>query len=156
MKIKILTVGKTREAWMAQGIDHYLSRLGHYTRLEYKELPDVKLPHASATGRKQAEGQLILAQVGPGERLVLLDENGEKMGSRLLASWMQKQQNAGSRGLVFVVGGAYGFSEEVYSKAQSRISLSALTFPHDLARLVLAEQLYRVFTLLRDESYHHD
>ncbi|MBL7941314.1 MAG: 23S rRNA (pseudouridine(1915)-N(3))-methyltransferase RlmH [Flavobacteriales bacterium] len=156
MKIKILAIGKTREAWMSEGIGHYLDRLRHYTRIEYLELPDVKLKDTSPAARTSAEGTRILDHLGAGEKLVLLDENGEHFTSREWAKWIQKKQNSGLKSLVFVIGGAHGFSEEVYARSYGRISMSKLTFPHDLARLVLAEQLYRVFTILRDEGYHHD
>jgi 23S rRNA (pseudouridine1915-N3)-methyltransferase len=156
MKIKILAIGKTRESWMSEGIGHYLDRLRHYTRIEYVELPDAKLKDTSPAARTTAEGTRILEHLGPGEKLVLLDEQGDHYTSRELARWIQKQQNSGLKSIVLAIGGAHGFSDEVYARSFARISMSKLTFPHDLARLVLAEQLYRVFTILRDEGYHHD
>jgi len=156
MKVKCLFIGKTEESWLREGADIYLRRLRHYTTLEWAELPALKqagrMPEAE---QKKAEGELLLKQIEPGDRLVLLDERGKEFSSEQFSAWMQQQMNSGLRRLVFAVGGPYGFSEAVYQRADARIALSQMTFSHQMVRVFFAEQLYRAFTILKGESYHH-
>lgn len=157
MKIILLTVGKTTARNIIEGIEMYTARLRHYVPFEMVSIPDLKSTAAlSADQQKTKEGQAILAALVPGDKVVLLDERGDMFTSRKFAQSIQQSMSAGVRRLVFVVGGPYGFSQEVYSRADAKLSLSAMTFPHDLVRLLFVEQLYRAMTILRGEKYHHD
>ena len=157
MKITLLTVGKTDVKWVREGLDLYVSRLEHYVPFQLKEIPELK--NVSSLDRAQIkarEGELILKSVRPADEVVLLDEGGRELRSVEFASWLEERCTRGSRDLVFVVGGAYGFSGEVYARAESKLSLSKMTFSHQMVRTIFAEQLYRAFTIIRGEPYHHE
>lgn len=157
MKIVLLTVGKTTAKNIVSGIEMYTERIRHYVPFELVSIPDLKSTAAlSADQQKVREGQGIITALNPGDRVVLLDERGEMLTPRKFAQRFQQRMSAGVKRLVFVVGGPYGFSEEVYARADARLSLSAMTFPHDLVRLLFIEQLYRAMTILKGEKYHHD
>ena len=156
MKLTLLTVGKTDVRWVRDGLDLYVSRLKHYVPFSLVEIPELK--NASALSQdqiKEREGELILAALKPSDEVVLLDEHGKQFRSVEFAQYLQERINRG-RDLVFVVGGAYGFSQKVYDRAPGRLSLSPMTFSHQMVRTVFAEQLYRAFTILRGEPYHHE
>ena len=156
MKIIFLVIGKTDESYLETGIGKYIKRLEHYIPFEMKVIPDIKNRKTlSEEQQKKAEGDLILSQLNSGDDLILLDENGKTFTSVDFSQWIEKHMNGGSKRLFFVVGGPYGFSKEVYSKAKSKISLSAMTFSHQMIRLIFVEQLYRAFTIIKGEPYHH-
>ena len=157
MKITLLTVGKTDVKWVRDGLELYVSRLVHYVPFQLREIPELK--NVSALDREQVkarEGELILKALKPSDEVVLLDEGGREFRSMEFASWLEERISRGSRDIVFVVGGAYGFSPEVYSRADSKLSLSKMTFSHQMVRTIFAEQLYRAFTIIRGEPYHHE
>ncbi|MCC8072466.1 MAG: 23S rRNA (pseudouridine(1915)-N(3))-methyltransferase RlmH [Bacteroidales bacterium] len=159
MKILILVVGRTSTDYLRRGIDLYLDRLSHYLPVEMKVIADVKPSKTSLAPerQKELEGEAILSQLTAGDRLVLLDEKGEELTSRQLAARLEKISAQGScRRLVYAIGGPYGFSEAVYRKAQGLLSLSRMTFSHEMVRLFFVEQLYRAMTIIRGEPYHHD
>ena len=155
MKIALIAIGKTADKNIAAGIEKYLGRVGHYLGCDFITLPDSKTS-GDIPRQRETEGKAILGAITPGDRVVLLDERGQSLTSRQFAQSIQKTMSAGVKRLVFVIGGAYGFSPEVYARADARLSLSAMTFPHDLVRLLFAEQLYRALTILNNEKYHHD
>ena len=156
MRICLLTMGKTDIRWVSEGLEMYASRLVHYVPFSVKELPELKgaasLSHSQI---KQKEGELLLKAVRPSDTVVLLDEHGDQFSSLEFASRLGKYLQAG-KDLVFVVGGAYGFSPEVYARCQAKLSLSRMTCSHQLVRTVFAEQLYRAFTILKGEPYHNE
>lgn len=157
MKITLLTVGKTDVKWVKEGLDLYVSRLSHYAPFQLREIPELK--NVSALDREQIkvrEGELILKSLRPSDEVVLLDEGGRELRSVEFASWLEERFSRGSRDIVFVIGGAYGFSNEVYARADSKLSLSKMTFSHQMVRTIFAEQLYRAFTIMRGEPYHHE
>ena len=157
MNLSLLTVGKTDIQWVKEGLDVYVSRLRHYVPFTVTEIPELKKVSALTEAQiKEREGELILKQVGPADILILLDERGIQQRSMEFARWLEKQLNQGSRNLIFVIGGAYGFSPAVYERANGQISLSPMTFSHQMVRTIFAEQLYRAFTILRGEPYHHE
>lgn len=156
MKIKLLTIGKTDDKALEQLIQKYESRLQHYIAFSLEIIPDLKQrKNLSVQLQKEKEGQLILSKISSTDQLFLLDENGKTMNSVEFSKFLQKQMNSAPKQLVFVVGGPYGFSDEVYQKAHGKISLSKMTFSHQMVRLFAVEQLYRGFTILRNEPYHH-
>lgn len=156
MKIIFLFTGKTDSGWIKEGFDQYWSRLRHYADIELIELPPPKnAARFEPAELSRAEGEIQLAKIGDSDRLVLLDERGKEFSSVELASWMEKQQLAGYRRLVFLIGGPFGFSEAVYKRADAQLSLSKMTFSHQMVRTILAEQVYRAFTIIRGEKYHH-
>ena len=157
MKITLLTVGKTDKDWVKQGMDIYVSRLKHYIPFSITEIPELK--NVSALSREQIkakEGELILKNVKPADNLVLLDERGKEYSSVEFAKVLQDKINYEGKDIVFVIGGAYGFSEDVYRRASSMMSLSRMTFSHQMVRAIFAEQLYRSFTIIKGEPYHHE
>ncbi len=157
MNICLLAVGPTDNPMLKELIEVYLKRLNHYVRFELKCLPALKNTKNLSTERQcYLEGQSILQALGASDRVVLLDERGKQMKSTEFAQYMQKQLNAGGKKLVFVVGGPYGFSQDIKSRAQGSISLSKMTFSHQMVRLFMVEQCYRAFTILRGEPYHHE
>ncbi|WP_462319657.1 23S rRNA (pseudouridine(1915)-N(3))-methyltransferase RlmH [Marinilabilia sp.] len=157
MKVLLLMVGKTSEKWLHEGIESYFGRLNHYLPFEARVLPDIKnAGKIKPEALKKMEGEAILKTIDKSDSLILLDEGGKQFSSRNFAGFMEKQMLAGTRSLVFVIGGAWGFSEEVYNRSNSRISLSKMTFSHQMVRLIFAEQLYRAMTILKNEPYHHD
>ncbi len=156
MKITLLTMGKTDIPWVADGLKMYSRRLEHYAPFSVKELPELKGVSAlSAEQVKAREGAQLLGAVKPSDTVILLDEHGSEFTSLQFASQLQKYLNAG-RDLVFIIGGAYGFSPEVYGRSDAKLSLSRMTCSHQLVRTVFAEQLYRAFTILRGEPYHNE
>lgn len=157
MKISLLTVGATRTDYLQKGIDLYLGRLRHYLPVELVALPDIRNTKAlSPEQQKEREGEQILAWVQPSDKVVLLDERGREFTSREFATELQRYMASGVRRTVFVVGGPYGFSEAVYSRADGKVSFSRMTFSHEMIRLFFVEQVYRAMTILRNEPYHHD
>ena len=157
MEVKLVTVGKTDVPWVREGLDLYVSRLRHYVPFTLVEIPQLKNVSAFSQEQiKEKEGELILKQVAPGETVILLDERGRQYRSVEWADWIQRQLSLGGKGLVFVVGGAYGFSQKVYDRANGLVSLSKMTFSHQMVRTVFAEQLYRAFTIIKGEPYHHE
>ena len=156
MNIKLLVVGKTDEGSLQGLIDTYAKRLDHYIKFELEILPDIKNTKSlSVEQQKLKEGKMILEKMSPSDYLVLLDENGKQFSSEAFSEFIQKRLNSGMKQLIFVVGGPYGFSEEVYARAQSKLSLSKMTFSHQMVRLFFVEQLYGAFTILKNEPYHH-
>ena len=157
MKIKLVVVGKTDDKYILEGIKKYTSRLKHYITFEYTELPDIKNSrNMSREQQKKIEGEALLKTVRAGDQIIVLDEKGKMFTSREFASYLEKHMVSGVKRVVFFVGGPYGFSDEVYSKAADKISLSKMTFSHQLVRLIFFEQIYRAMTIIRNEPYHHD
>ncbi|MHA6280795.1 23S rRNA (pseudouridine(1915)-N(3))-methyltransferase RlmH [Salinimicrobium sp. CAU 1759] len=156
MTIKLLTIGKTDDSALQKLIDTYVNRLGHYNKFELEILPDLKrTKNLSVDQQKSAEGKLIIDKLNTSDFVVLLDENGKQFSSEGFSEYIQKRLNSGMKQLIFIIGGPYGFSEEVYSRANGKLSLSKMTFSHQMVRLFFVEQLYRAFTILRNEPYHH-
>ena len=157
MKIKLLAIGKTDDKNLIQLIDTYQNRLKHYIKFELQLLPDIKnVKNLSEKQQKEREGELILKQLQHTDQLILLDEKGKDFRSKDFANYLQKKMNSGIKQLVFVIGGPYGFSDTVYQKAQGKISFSKMTFSHQMIRLFVVEQIYRGFTILKNEPYHHE
>lgn len=156
MKITILCIGKTQASFLKEGISIYLDRLKHYAKVEYLELADVHAKGMSSDMLKQKEGELILKHTKADDILMLLDEKGDVFSSREFATLLQKKMNSGMKQIILVIGGAFGFSQDVYQRADGKISFSRMTFSHEMIRLLLTEQLYRGFTILKGEGYHHD
>lgn len=157
MKISLLVIGKTDAGYFAEGIKEYENRLKHYIPFEMQVIPDIKnVKNLSEEQQKEKEGELILKNVQAGDYLVLLDERGKEFSSLQFASYIEKKTHTVSKRLIFVIGGPYGFSPAVYEKASERISLSKMTFSHQMIRLVFTEQLYRAMTILNNEPYHHE
>jgi 23S rRNA (pseudouridine1915-N3)-methyltransferase len=157
MKIKLVVVGKTDDKYITEGIKKYFNRLRHYITFEYSELPDIKnSKNLSQDQQKKQEGEMLLKQLQAGDFVVLLDEKGKTSTSREFASYIEKKMISGTKRVVFIVGGPYGFSDDVYAKADDKISLSKMTFSHQLVRLIFFEQIYRAMTIIRNEPYHHD
>lgn len=154
--MKFICIGKTGKSFLEAGEQEYLKRLKHYISVERIEIPDIK--NAKSLSReqiKELEGKEILARIQGGEQLILLDERGQQFSSDGFAGYLQQKFNSGSKGLSFVVGGAYGFSDAVYQAAGGKISLSLMTYSHQMVRMIFLEQLYRGMTILRGEPYHH-
>lgn len=157
MKIKLLVIGKTDDKQLNSLIETYQNRLKHYIGFQLEIIPDIKnVKNLSQIQQKEKEGALILSKLAPTDQLVLLDEKGKEFRSIEFANFLQKKMNSGIKQLVFVVGGPYGFSDAVYKKAQGKVSLSKMTFSHQMIRLFVVEQIYRAFTILRNEPYHHE
>lgn len=156
MNIKLIAIGKTDNKNLQTLIDDYTKRLSFYIKFELDIIPDIKnVKNLSEAQQKEKEGELILAKVSTTDHLILLDENGKSFSSVQFSDELQKKMNSGIKTLVFVIGGPYGFSDDVYQKSKGKISLSAMTFSHQMVRLFFIEQLYRGFTILRNEPYHH-
>lgn len=156
MNIKLLAIGKTDNKELQKLIDDYTKRLSFYIKFDLEIIPDIKnVKNLSESQQKEKEGEMILAKLNPTDQLILLDENGTTFSSVKFSDYLQKKMNSGVKTLVFVIGGPYGFSEEVYQKAQGKVSLSLMTFSHQMVRLFFIEQLYRGFSILRNEPYHH-
>ena len=157
MKIKLLVIGKTDDKNLLQLIENYQKRLQHYIGFQSEVLADIKnVKNLSQLQQKEKEGELILSKLQNTDQLILLDEKGKEFRSLDFANFLQKKMNSGIKQLVLVVGGPYGFSETVYKKAMGKISLSKMTFSHQMIRLFIVEQLYRGFTILKNEPYHHE
>lgn len=157
MKITLVTVGKTDIKWVSEGVGVYVSRLKHYVPFAVEEIPELK--NVSALSReqiKQKEGELIMKCIRPSDNVILLDEHGKEFRSLEFAARLEEMMSRAGKDIVFVVGGAYGFSDAVYKRADSMVSLSKMTFSHQLVRAVFVEQLYRAFTIMRGEPYHHE
>ena len=156
MKTILLLVGKTQNKHFIAVINDYTERISHYMPFEIVTIPEIKnTKNLSQEQQKEKEGELILAKITPTDQLILLDENGKTFSSVAFSEELQKKMNSGVKTLVFVIGGPYGFSDTVYAKAQGKISLSLMTFSHQMVRLFFIEQLYRGFTILKNEPYHH-
>lgn len=156
MNIKLIAIGKTDNKELQSLMDEYQKRLLFYIKFDLEIIPDIKnAKNLSEAQQKEKEGELILSKLTPTDFLILLDENGKSFGSVEFANELQKKMNTGIKTLVFAIGGPYGFSETVYQKAQQKISLSKMTFSHQMVRLFFIEQVYRGFTILRNEPYHH-
>lgn len=156
MNIKLLTIGKTDNKNLQSLIDEYTKRLSFYVKFDVEIIPDIKnVKNLSEAQQKEKEGELILSKITSTDHLILLDENGKTFSSIGFSELLQKKMNAGIKTLVFVIGGPYGFSETVYKNAIGKISLSEMTFSHQMVRLFIIEQIYRGFTILRNEPYHH-
>jgi len=156
MNIKLLAIGKTDNKSLQTLIDDYTKRLSYYIKFDLEIIPDIKnVKSLSENQQKEKEGELILSKIGTTDQLILLDENGKSYTSMGFSEELQKKMNSGIKTLVFVIGGPYGFSQEVYKKANGKIALSEMTFSHQMIRLFFIEQLYRGFTILKNEPYHH-
>jgi 23S rRNA (pseudouridine1915-N3)-methyltransferase len=156
MLLKLLTIGKTDNKQLQLLIEDYQKRLSHYIKFEFEIIPDLKkTKNRTELQQKQKEGDLILSKVKTSDVLILLDENGKQYDSVEFSNYLQKHMNSGIKNLVFIIGGPYGFSQDVYNKAQGKLSLSKMTFSHQMIRLFFIEQLYRGFTILKNEPYHH-
>lgn len=157
MSIELIVVGKTDSKEVAALVEMYAKRVNFYCKFAVTTLPDVRnTKNLSQKQQRTAEGEAILRQLTDGDYVVLLDERGEQMRSVAFAEWLQKRLNSGIKRLVLVIGGPYGFSEEVYGRADGKLSLSRMTFSHQIVRAIFAEQIYRAFTILRNEPYHHE
>ena len=157
MSIDFLVVGKTDSAQVAELTRMYATRISRYIKFTLTELPDIRnSKNMSEDAQKRAEGEMILRQLSGDDYVVLLDDKGAQPTSLEFASWMQKRMNSGVKRVVFIVGGPYGFSKEVYARAAEKLSLSRMTFSHQIIRPIFTEQLYRAFTILRGEPYHHE
>lgn len=156
MKTLLMLVGKTTDKHFQAGIDDYVERISHYMPFELSIVPELKNTKSlTEDQQKKAEGDLILRQLLPSDTVVLLDEHGKELRSIEFAQWLENKRNTARR-LVFVVGGPYGFSKEVYARANEQLSLSKMTFSHQMIRLVFTEQVYRACTIIKGEPYHHE
>jgi len=156
MKVKFLVIGKTTDKYLLPGIEDYNKRLTRYSNYEYQELPGVRLgKSATADETKRKEEEIILSKLEKSDFLVLMDEKGVEFTSRGFGDFLKKHQMSGTKRIVFLIGGAYGFSDNVYARANSKIALSQMTFTHQMVRLIFTEQLYRAFTITKGEKYHH-
>ncbi len=157
MKIKLLLVGKTASEYLKEGMAVYQARLGHYVSFSIEEIPDIK--QACSLSRQQVkekEGALLLSRIKESDHVVLLDEHGRKFTSQDWAAHLQKQMVRSPKDIILVIGGCYGFAPALYSRADEQLSLSDMTFSHQMVRLILLEQLYRAFTIIKGEPYHHE
>ena len=156
MKLKLLVIGKTDADYVKKGIEIYSNRLKHYCPFKLIEIPDIKnSKNLSEKEQKEKEGDVILSKLENADWLIILDENGKENNSVEFSNLLQKRMNQGLKNLIFVVGGPYGFSEKVYQRANEKLALSRMTFSHQMIRLFFVEQLYRGFTILKGEPYHH-
>ena len=157
MKTLLILVKKTTDPHIAALIDDYVERLKHYISFDITVVPELKNnKKMTEQQQKQLEGEQILRCLQPGDHVVLLDERGRELRSVELAEWMTQKMNTLSHRLVFVIGGPYGFSDDVYASSQQKLSLSKMTFSHQMVRLIFVEQLYRAMTIIRGEPYHHE
>lgn len=157
MEICILSVGKISSPWIQKGIEIFESRLGKYIKYTSFIIPDIKNSKTlSKETIKEEEGKLMISFFNSSDFIVLMDEKGKEFSSRELSEWTQKQMNSGKKRMVLVIGGPYGFSKEVYDRANIMLALSKMTFTHEMAKLILTEQVYRALTILKGEPYHHD
>lgn len=157
MEIVLRVMGKTSESYLQEGIDVYLKRLTRYTKYSIQEIPDLKgMKNRNHAEQNVAEGAELLKSIVPTDFLVLLDEKGKRFTSRTFSEQLQKWMNAGPHRIVFMIGGPFGFSSEVYDRANAKLSLSDMTFSHQMIRLFFTEQIYRSFTIYKNEPYHHD
>ena len=157
MKVTLLVVGKTDKTYIKEAVTDYSKRLAHYINFEIEVIPDIKrAKNTTIEIQKNKEGELILARNMAGKEMHLFDERGKMFSSKEFAAFLEKKMLSGIKELVFVIGGPYGFSQQVYESAVSKISLSRMTFSHQMARLLCVEQIYRAFTILNGEPYHHE
>ncbi|WP_291400038.1 23S rRNA (pseudouridine(1915)-N(3))-methyltransferase RlmH [Daejeonella sp.] len=157
MKITLLTIGKTEDKYLLEGIDIYLKRLKHYIPFRILEIPELKNTKSlSRDQQKNKEAELLFKNIQSTDYVILLDENGAEFTSKKFSVYLNKKMVGGQQHLVFIIGGPYGFSDEVYARGNDKISLSQMTFSHQMIRLFFAEQLYRAYTILKGEPYHHD
>jgi 23S rRNA (pseudouridine1915-N3)-methyltransferase len=156
MRVEVWCIGKTSEAYLQTGIELYAKRLPHYLPFEWVVLPLPKVRNTDGRQMSLEEGKLILSKLQPDDFLVLLDERGKQFSSVTFSKWMEQQLASSRKRIVFLIGGAFGFSESIYQRANGQISLSAMTFSHQMIRLFFLEQLYRAMTILRGESYHNE
>lgn len=157
MKIVLIVIGKTDAGYFVEAIREYANRLVHYLPFEMQVIPDIKnVKNLSEVQQKEKEGELILKSLQAGDHLVLLDEKGKEFTSMQFAAYLEKKMHTVPKRLVFVIGGPYGFSEAVYRASSEKISLSKMTFSHQMIRLIFTEQLYRALTILNNEPYHHE
>lgn len=157
MKIKLIAIGKTDNKNLNELIETYKSRLKHYIKFDLEIIPDIKnVKNLSEKQQKEKEGALILGKINATDHLILLDEKGKDFRSIEFSQYLQKKMNSGIKQLVFVIGGPYGFSEEMYKKSIGKVSFSKMTFSHQMIRLFVVEQLYRGYTILKNEPYHHE
>jgi len=157
MKIKLLAIGKTDDKNLQALIATYEKRLKHYIRFESEIIPDIRnVKNLSQKEQKEKEGILILKKISPFDQLILLDEKGKEYSSMDFSKFLQKKMNSGIKQILLVIGGPYGFSDKVYQKATGKISFSKMTFSHQMIRLFVVEQIYRAFTILKNEPYHHE
>ena len=157
MKISLIVIGKTDASYFVDAINEYKNRLVHYIPFEMEIIPDIKnVKNLREEQQKEKEGELILKMLQPGDYLVLLDEHGKSFTSMEFATYLERKMHVVSKRLFFVIGGPYGFSEAVYKAASEKISLSKMTFSHQMIRLIFVEQIYRAMTILNNEPYHHE
>jgi len=156
MNIKLIVVGKTDKSYFSEAENEYLNRLKHYIKVNYITIPELKKTKNLSTAQiTTKEGELILKHLNPTDDVWLMDEKGKQKTSVQFSDFLQKKMNQGIKDLVFIIGGAYGFSDEIYAKYPSKFSLSNMTFSHQMIRLFFVEQLYRANTILKNEPYHH-
>ena len=157
MKILLIVVGKTDQQWLTEGISQYADRLSHYSQFELQVIPDIRNTRSmEAQVQKVREGEQILKLLQPSDDVWLLDDKGREMTSPEMAQWLEKRMAQSTKRLVFIIGGPYGFSQDVYSRVPGRLSLSRMTFSHQMVRLIFVEQLYRAFSILNNLPYHHE
>jgi len=157
MNISLIVVGKTDEEYLKTGISRYEQRLVHYTGFNIRIIPSLKnTKNITSAQQKEKEAELILQAIEGCDQIILLDEKGKEYRSSEFANFLQQHMNSGIKHLAFVVGGPFGFSESIYRKATGKLSLSAMTFSHQMIRLLFVEQLYRAFTILKNEPYHNE
>lgn len=156
MRIKLIMIGKTTDKLYINAINDYISRIGHYNNFSVQIIPGLKnTKNLSHEQQKQNEGYLVQKEFSPSDKVILLDENGKEFKSVEFARWLENKQQTTQK-LVFVIGGPYGFSDDIYNRADEKISLSKMTFSHQMVRLIFVEQLYRACTIIKGESYHHE
>ncbi|MEG0789112.1 MAG: 23S rRNA (pseudouridine(1915)-N(3))-methyltransferase RlmH [Alistipes sp.] len=157
MNIELIVIGKTDSKEVESLVEMYAKRVNFYCKFAMTALPDVRnTKNISIKQQRTAEGEALLKQFSDGDYVVLLDENGDQYRSLDFAFWLQKRLNSGTKRLVMVIGGPYGFSEDVYKRADAKLALSKMTFSHQIVRAIFAEQIYRAFTILHNEPYHHE
>ena len=157
MKVKLVCIGKTDKEYIIEGVKEYEKRLKHYISFESVLLPDIKnSKNLTEIQQKEKEGEVILSQIKESDYVIILDEKGKEYSSVEFSKMIEKQMVAGLKTLVFIVGGPYGFSKQMYDRANAKISLSQMTFSHQMVRLIFTEQLYRAMTILKGEPYHHE
>jgi 23S rRNA (pseudouridine1915-N3)-methyltransferase len=156
MKIKLLTIGKTEENYLRDGVEFYVKKLEHYFPFEYEELPALKqTKNLNFSEQKKREGEILFKKISPSDFVILLDERGKQYSSVEFSDFLQQKLSQNSKQILFIIGGAYGFSEEIYQRKNHSLSLSSMTFSHQMVRIIFLEQLYRGASILRNEPYHH-
>lgn len=157
MKIKLITIGKTNQSYFIEAENEYLNRLKHYNSIEYIQISDLKnQKNLSISEIKKLEGDKILSYIDSEEHIYLLDDKGKSYTSKDFATFIEHHQKYSSKSLIFIIGGAFGFSDQIYKRSKGKISLSSLTFSHQMVRMIFLEQLYRAFTIIKGEKYHHE